>query len=56
MTSHVTAYRSAILHSIADPAQVGVEQSYQYFEDGLLVVGAEYDLESGRVDFFDGAV
>lgn len=22
--------------------------------DGLLVVGAEYDLESGRVDFFDG--
>jgi carbonic anhydrase len=25
-------------------------------EEGLLVVGAEYDLESGRVDFFDGAV
>lgn len=43
MTSHVTAYRSAILHSIADPAQVGVEQSYQYFEDGLLVV------EDGRI-------
>jgi guanine deaminase len=43
MTSHVTAYRSAILHSIADPAQVGAEQSYQYFEDGLLVV------EDGRI-------
>ncbi|WP_342245884.1 guanine deaminase [Pseudomonas sp. OTU5201] len=43
MTSHVTAYRSAILHSIADPALVGVEQSYQYFDDGLLVV------EDGRV-------
>ena len=23
-------------------------------EDGLLVVGAEYSLESGVVDFFDG--
>ncbi|MBT8766364.1 guanine deaminase [Metapseudomonas boanensis] len=43
MTRHVTAFRSAILHSIADPAQVGIEQSYQYFEDGLLVV------EDGRV-------
>ena len=43
MTRHVTAYRSAILHSIADPALVGVEQSYQYFEDGLLVV------EDGRI-------
>ncbi|WP_375739129.1 guanine deaminase [Pseudomonas boanensis] len=43
MTRHVTAFRSAILHSIADPAQVGIEESYQYFEDGLLVV------EDGRV-------
>lgn len=43
MTSHVTAYRSAILHSIADPALVGIEQSYQYFEDGLMVV------EDGRI-------
>ena len=23
-------------------------------EDGLLVVGAEYSLETGEVDFFDG--
>jgi guanine deaminase len=34
----VKAYRAAILHSIADPAVVGVEQSYEYFEDGLLVI------------------
>jgi len=38
MTSPMKAYRAAILHSIADPAVVGVEQSYEYFEDGLLVV------------------
>jgi len=39
----VKAYRAAILHSIADPAVVGVEQSYEYFEDGVLVV------ENGQV-------
>jgi len=39
----VKAYRAAILHSIADPAVVGVEQSYEYFEDGLLVI------ENGQV-------
>ena len=38
MTTNVKAYRAAILHSIADPAVVGVEQSYEYFEDGVLVV------------------
>ncbi|WAJ39639.1 guanine deaminase [Pseudomonas sp. GOM7] len=32
------AYRAAILHSLADPAQVGVERSYQYFEDGILLI------------------
>lgn len=32
------AYRAAILHSIADPAEVVIEASYEYFEDGLLVV------------------
>jgi len=32
------AYRAAILHSIADPAVVGIDASYEYFEDGLLVV------------------
>jgi guanine deaminase len=34
----VKAYRAAILHSIADPAVVGVEHSYEYFEDGMLVI------------------
>ena len=38
MPSTLKAYRAAILHSLADPAMVGVEQSYEYFEDGLLVV------------------
>ena len=38
MTSPVKAYRAAILHSIADPALVGDAQSYEYFEDGVLVV------------------
>lgn len=36
--SRRTAYRAAIVHSIADPAQVPVEESYRYFADGLLVV------------------
>src|SRR3990167_2196045 len=43
MTSTLKAYRAAILHSIADPAVVGVEQSYEYFEDGVLLV------EDGRI-------
>jgi carbonic anhydrase len=30
-----------------------IEQLIQ--SDGLLVVGAEYSLETGEVDFFDGA-
>ncbi|WP_296127902.1 guanine deaminase [Pseudomonas sp. Ga0074129] len=43
MTSPVKAYRAAIMHSIADPAVVGVEHSYEYFEDGVLVI------ENGQV-------
>jgi guanine deaminase len=38
MTSTLKAYRAAILHSLADPAVVGVEASYEYFEDGILLV------------------
>lgn len=38
MSNTIKAYRAAILHSLADPAVVGVEQSYQYFEDGVLLV------------------
>jgi guanine deaminase len=43
MTNTLKAYRAAILHSLADPAVVGVEQSYEYFEDGVLVI------ENGQV-------
>lgn len=32
------AYRGEILHFLADPAKVPLEQSYQYFEDGLLLI------------------
>ena len=38
MTSEKVAYRSAILHSIADPKDVGLDNSYQYFNDGIMVV------------------
>lgn len=47
MTSTVKAYRSAILHSLADPAEVGIEASYQYFEDGILLVENGQVLEVG---------
>lgn len=32
------AYRASIIHSVADPHEVGKAESYEYFEDGLLVV------------------
>lgn len=38
MSATRKAYRAALLHSLADPADVGVEASHEYFEDGLLVV------------------
>ena len=34
----VTAYRSAILDSLGDPAELGIENSYRYFEDGLMII------------------
>ncbi len=43
MPSTRKAYRAAILHSLADPAEVGIEASYEYFEDGLLVI------DNGRI-------
>ncbi|WP_413479231.1 guanine deaminase [Vibrio hibernica] len=43
MPHHKTAYRSAIIQIIADPKDVGIEQAYRYFEDGLLVV------ENGKI-------
>lgn len=43
MTTATKAYRAAIVHSLADPAQVAIEASYEYFEDGLMIV------EDGKV-------
>jgi len=43
MSTSSHAYRGAILHSLADPAEVGIEASYAYFEDGILLV------EDGKV-------
>jgi len=31
-------YRGELLHFLADPAKVALEDSYQYFEDGLLII------------------
>lgn len=45
----------ANIRASADQLRCGSEILEQMIEsDGLLVVGAEYSLETGRVDFFDG--
>lgn len=41
--SRTKAYRAALLHCLADPREVGIEASHEYFADGLLVV------EDGKV-------
>ncbi len=38
------AHRSALIHCLEDPSQVGIGPSFEYFEDGLLVVA-----ETGHV-------
>lgn len=50
MTSQLRAYRSAMLHSIADPKDVGNDDSYQYFEDGILVVDNGHVVDIGPAD------
>lgn len=42
------AYRAAIIHSLDDPSRVGLEQSYQYFEDGLLVIADGHVVDIGH--------
>ena len=44
MTTQIQAHRAALLHSIGDPTELGIENSYQYFDDGLLVV------RDGKID------
>ncbi|VXC61439.1 guanine deaminase [Pseudomonas sp. 8Z] len=41
------AYRAALLHCLADPTQVPVDEAYAYFEDGLLVVADGKILAAG---------
>lgn len=38
MSQVKTGYRSSIIQLVADPSEVGIEQAYRYFDDGLLVV------------------
>ncbi|MCF5601912.1 amidohydrolase family protein, partial [Pseudomonas syringae] len=49
------AYRAAIVHSIADPAEVAIEASYEYFADGLLLVEDGKIVSVGHAaDLLDG--
>ncbi|MGR2769269.1 guanine deaminase [Photobacterium ganghwense] len=50
MNTHRKAYRASILHSLADPAVVGQEASYQYFDDGILVVENGHITDIGEAD------
>ncbi|MEH6576783.1 MAG: guanine deaminase [Amphritea sp.] len=43
------AYRAAMIDSIGDPAELGIDASYRYFEDGLLVI------EDGHIAAFGDA-
>lgn len=47
MTTQRKAYRASILHSIADPKDVGLENSYQFFEDGMIVVENGHIIDIG---------
>ncbi|MEM0954748.1 MAG: guanine deaminase [Pseudomonadota bacterium] len=40
-SASMRAHRSALIHSLDDPAEVGISSSYEYFEDGLLVIDAQ---------------
>ncbi|TBR37980.1 guanine deaminase [Marinomonas agarivorans] len=48
--THLKGWRSAILHSIADPNDVGIEQSYEYFPDGLLVTNKDKIIALGNAE------
>ena len=45
----IQGFRGSVLHFIDDPDSVDPEQSYQYFEDGLLII------EDGRISAVDDA-
>ncbi|MGF1767533.1 guanine deaminase [Enterovibrio makurazakiensis] len=49
-THPAKAFRAAILHSLANPTDVGLEDSYQYFEDGILVVADGHIVSVGYAE------
>lgn len=49
-SNNTHAYRAALLHSLGDPAEVGVDASYEYLEDGLLVVEDDRIVAMGSAD------
>ena len=38
MTPTFQAHRCALIHSLGDPTELGIDNCYEYFEDGLLVI------------------
>ncbi len=50
MTTQRNAYRAAILHSIADPKDVGLDNSYQFFDDGIIVVEDGHIVDIGETE------
>ncbi|GLT19414.1 guanine deaminase [Vibrio zhanjiangensis] len=47
MASQRKAYRATIVHCVADPKDVGLDNCYQFFEDGLLVIENGYVIDIG---------
>src|SRR5690606_29518223 len=47
--SQIKAYRASLLHCLADPREVGIEATHEYFEHGLLV------FDDGKVVSIDHA-
>ncbi|TBU96874.1 guanine deaminase [Stutzerimonas kirkiae] len=45
--SQIQAFRAALLHSLADPAEAGNADSHAYFDDGLLLVRDGKVLQAG---------
>ncbi len=44
------AYRASVMHFVEDPDKTSVEKSYQYFEDGMLVVDDGKVVAAGLAD------
>ena len=44
------AYRASVLHFLEDPDKTSEEKSYQYFEDGMLVVDGGKIVAAGLAD------